>query len=242
MAEQQPQRKPIPLNVLDVMSNWLYAEPVAGATKRPHLRVRVIGNVPRFTVKTNVPDDKDYGRIDFHCDLPTFTVIMTKLKDIAEGRDDQSYTWTYEDHIFINGQRSDKPLVKSSVRVGKDRDTGQIYFAVLGHNRPKIQFFFGPSRFHVMKKGDGSELTQEEISKAYATGFTNGYAELVYNLLCSEFDEDARNVPKPMGPGGAPQQGGGNRNAGGGNYQQRGAPATTTKADIAAAGEFDDFF
>lgn len=217
MSEQRPQRKPIPLNALDVMSTWLYSPPVAGATRRPNFRVRVIGNVPRFSVKTNVPDDKNYGRIDFNCDLPTFAVIASKIRAIAEGKEEGPYQWTYEDHIFIRGERSEKPMVQATLKVGKDKDTGRIYIAVLGYDRPKIQFFFGPSQFHKMQRGDGTELSEADVSAAYAIGFSNGYSEIVYNLLTAEFSEDYRNVAKPPVPGQG-NQGGGNR--GGGGYQK----------------------
>lgn len=243
MAEQQ-QRKPIPLNALDVMSTWMFAEPIAGGQKRPNFRMKVVGNVPRFVVKTNVPDDKNYGRIDFNCDLPTFAAIFAKLSDIATGKDEGSYTFDFIDHIFVNGQRSAEPLVQASVRIGKDKETGRVYLAVLGHQRPKIQFFFGPSKFHTVKRGDGSELTPAEVSAIYAIGFVQGYAPIIQQLLVTEFSEDAKNVAKPMGaPGAGGQQAGAGgyqqrQGGGGGGYQKSAAP-TSKAGDFAE--EFDDF-
>lgn len=236
MAEQ-PQRKPIPLTQLDVMSNWMYADPVAGGTRRPNLRVRVMGNVPRFVVRTNVPDDKNNGRIDFHTDLATFSVIIAKLEELAKG-DTTSYEWTYEDHIFNNGKRSETPVTISTLRIGKDREDGRVYIAVLGYNRPKIQFFFGPSRFHKFRYGDGSEITMADQSAAYAMGFVKGYAPIVHQLLVSTFDEEARNVPKP--PPQQDQQGGGNYQQRSGNYQQQNKPQRSVNRDFENADSFDD--
>lgn len=197
------QNKPVPLNTLDVLSNWMYSEPVAGATKRPSFRIRVIRNVPRFTVKTNVPNDKNNGRIDFNCDVATFSVIMSKLEELAEGKSNESFNFNYVDHIFTNGQRSEKPVVQSTVKIGKDQESGKIYIAVLGYNRPKIQFFFGPSQYHRMVYGDGSEVKESVISAAYTVGFVKTMVPLVCGVLVNQFDEDAKNVPKmqPMGQG-----------------------------------------
>lgn len=233
MSDQQsrPQIQP---NPLDVMSTWMYADPVAGATKRPNFRLKVIGNVPRFVVKTNVPDDKNNGRIDFNTDLATFSVILHKIEEIASGRDDRSYTAEYVDD-FIAGKKLDKPVVIASVKVGKEAQTGRVYIAVLGYNRPKIQFFFGPSRYHALKLGDGSVLSEGEVSQAYAMGFVRGYAPIVQQLMVTEFNPDAKNVAKaPTGPGGY----GGNQNQGNrgqnGNHgsSNRSRPQPTMDDDI----------
>ena len=233
----QPARKPIKLTPFDVMSNWLYADPVAGAQKRPHFQLKVLGNVPRFIVKTKVPDDKDYGKIEFHTDVYTFMVIIDAIRDLADGKDDAAMMVEYNDHIFINGARSERPVTKATIKLGVDKDSGRIYIAVLGHQRPKIQFFFGPSNFHAAKNGDGSERDQGEVSRRYARACANAWADMAMGLVRSNFDEDAKNVAKPMGP---PGQGGGQRNnygggqrqGGGGQQQQRSAP------DV---GNFDDF-
>lgn len=214
MSNQPNNRPPIQPNPLDVMSTWLFAEPVAGATRRPNLRVRVVGNVPRIVVKTNVPEDKNNGLITFNTDLPTFAALFGKLQAIAEGRDDGSYTFEYNDD-FVAGKKLDKRVTISSVKIGKDRETGKVYIAVLGYNRPKIQFFFGPSQYHALKRGDGSEIPEAEVSAVYAEGFVRAYLPLVTQLLVSEFNPDGRNVAKAPVPG---QGGGGNQ----GNYQRRG--------------------
>jgi len=217
MAEQ-PNRAPIKPTPLDVMSTWLFTEPTAGATKRPNFRVKVIGNVPRFVVKTNVPDDKNNGRIDFNMDVETFAVIMHKIEELANGGD-KGYDVEYVDD-FIAGKKLDKPVTIATVKIGRDRSNGKIFIAVLGYNRPKIQFFFGPSKFHAIKNSDGSELSEAEVSNAYAMGFVKSFSPIVYNLLCSEFNPDAKNVAKAPTQGGG-FGGGGNQGGGGGNYQQR---------------------
>lgn len=216
MSEQQS-RPPIKPTPLDVMSTWMFSEPVAGATKRPNFRVKVIGNVPRFVVKTNVPDDKNNGRIDFNMDVSTFSVIINKLDELANGGQ-ESYDIEYQDD-FVAGKKLDKVMTLGTVKVGRDRQSGKVFIAVLGHNRPKIQFFFGPSKFHAIKRGDGSALSEEEISNAYTKGFVNAFAPIVYNMLISEFNPEGRNVAKAPVPG----QGGygGNKGGGGGNNYNR---------------------
>lgn len=231
----QPNRPAFAPNPLDVMSTWLFAEPVAGSTRRPNLRIKVMGNVPRITVKTNVQDDKNHGKIDFNTDLATFSVIMHKIEQMAEGKDDKGFTAEYNDD-FVAGKKLDRPMTLASVKVGKDRDTGKLFLAVLSNNRPKIQFFFGPSKYHALKHGDGSMMTDAEVSAAYAIGFVKSMTPMVQALLVNEFNADAKNVAKaPVGAGG----GGGGFQQRGGQQPQRQAPAANNSfdEDITAFGE-----
>jgi|TARA_B100002019_G_scaffold286201_1_gene296295 hypothetical protein len=229
-------RKPIPLTQFDVFSNWLYADaPVAGAQKPGNFRLKVIANVPRFIVKTNVPDDKDNGRIEFQTDIPTFMAVIKLVEDLAEGREEGSFTLEYNDHVFgAGGQRSEKPVTKASIKIGKDKESGRIYIAVLGYNRPKIQFFFGPAKRHDLKGGDGSVLDAGFVSRTYARACVKSWSEMALKLLNDNFDKDAKNVAKPPAP---PQgQGGGNGYQGGGNNQRQQAASAPANVE-----SFDDF-
>lgn len=233
-------RKPIKLTVFDVMSNWIFASPVQGGTKRPNLRIKILGNVPRITVKTNVDGDKQFGKIDFQTDLPTFAAAMYKLKEMAEGRDtSDGYNFDYEDD-FLAGKKLDNKIIISTLQIGRDANSGKLYIAVLSgdKSRPRIQFFFGPSKYHNIRRRDGSAITEKEMSEAYAIGFLKPACDLVYQYLIENFDEDAKNVPKMQGaPGG--YGGGNNNNRGGGNYNS-GGYNNQSRTPAPAADGFDD--
>lgn len=214
---QQPQQGPI-LNPFSVMSTWMHADPVEGASKRPNLRFAVMGNVPRITVRTNQPNDLNYGRIDFKTDLATFAAAMAYGQKLANGEDvPQERRFVYQD-VFVAGKRLDKPMVISTLVIGREQDSGRIYIAVLSsqQQRPRIRFFFGPSQFHNILNGDGSQLTPKEMSEAYALGFLKGAYDLVLHLLVTEFDENGRNVANPANF----NQGNSNQNQG--NHNQNG--------------------
>jgi hypothetical protein len=213
MAYEQQQRPPSPLTIFDVMSNWLFADPVQGSNKRPNIKIKPMGNVPRIIVKTNVEGDRNNGRIDFNTDLATFSAAMQTLKQMAEGRALQDlYNFDYTDD-FVAGKKLDKPMLLSTLQLGRDKDTGRLYMAIIAHQRPRIQFFFGPSKFHGVRLRDGSPLPGDQLSNAYALGFLEPACAMLYNLLSgSAFDENAKNVAKP------PAMQGGNGGGGGGNY------------------------
>lgn len=218
MSQQQNQMPAIELNPFSVMSTWMHAEPVEGATKRPNLRFNVIGNVPRIVVRTNLPNDLNYGRIDFKTDLATFATAMAYGQRLAKGDDvPQERRFVYQDN-FVAGKRLDKAMVLSTLVIGREQESGRIYIAVLSsqQQRPRIRFFFGPSQFHDILNGDGSPITPKEMSEAYAEGFLMAAYDLVKQLLVTTFDENARNVANPahFNQGSGPS-------ANSGGYQQK---------------------
>lgn len=245
MSQQQNFPAPV-LNIFSVMSNWMFADPVEGSQKRPSLRVGVFGNVPRITVKTNLQGDINHGKIDFNMDLATFAVGMAYLNDLVEGKEgiDNELKLEYQDD-FVAGKKLDKIITLATWVIGKAAD-GRIYMAVISsqQSRPRIRFFFGPTKYHNLKKGDGSQLDAGKISQAYARGFARSSEPLVYSLLTgSTFDPNAKNVANPanFGGGAGGGQGGGQQRQGGGaprpQYNQGGGGGAP-KANF--DGGFDD--
>ena len=240
------------LNVFSVMSNWMFADPVEGSQKRPSIRVGVYGNVPRITVKTNVQGDLNHGKIDFNMDLATFAVGMAYLQDLTEGKDvPQELKLEYQDD-FVAGKKLDKIITISTWVIGKATD-GRIYMAVISSqtSRPRIRFFFGPTKYHNLSNGDGSSLGVDKMSAAYARGFARSSEQLVYVLLAGpSFDPNAKNVANPAnfngGAGGGQQNGGGGGfNRGGGNgggrpqYNNNGGGGSSAPAADAELPSFD---
>lgn len=207
------------LNIFSVMSNWMFADPVEGSQKRPSLRFGVYGNVPRITVKTNVQGDLNNGKIDFNMDLATFAVGMAYLQDLAEGKEGvpNELKLEYQDD-FVAGKKLDRVMTLSTWVIGKAND-GRIYMAVLSsqQSRPRIRFFFGPTKYHNLKTGDGSPLGVDKMSQAYARGLSRSFEPMVRQLLTgANFDPNAKNVANPANFGGGGGQGGGRPQGGGG--------------------------
>lgn len=227
MAEQS--RPPYQPNFLDVMSTWVFGEPAEGATKRPQFRVKVMGNVPRLMVKTQVPNDKNNGRIDFNLDLPTFTSILHVIEEIVKGNREKAEFQYIDD--FVGGKKLDQKIVVSRLLVGRG-DNGRIYIAIIGHERPKIRFYFGPSQYHNAVV-DGQE-DEKLLSEIYAMGFVGWAGPVVRQMLLEKFDPEAKNVAKmPTQQGG---QGGGGYNRGGGGGQYNGGGSNS-----GGGGSLDDF-
>lgn len=256
MAEQRPFKKEY--NQPDVMSNWLYAKPAEQGGKRPNLRAKVVKNVPRFTVKTNVQGDTNNGAIDFQMDYPTFCTILSTIMDIADGKEKETVRFEYIDD-FVAGKKLSERVTLTTLEVGRTKD-GEVYIAILStqQGRPRIQFIFGPSRYHAVTYKN-TEISQAKISEAYAKGFAKMYMEMIAPLLIQHFDEEGRNVARApqdqKGGGGYGGNSGGYRsNQGGGNYRSNnqqgnynrggnapGNPSANNVDDFANADDFSDF-
>lgn len=208
----------VTLNAFSVMSTWLYAQPVQGSNKRPSIRFNVRGNVPTVVVKTGVDGDENHGKIDFRTDLATFSAAIHYAKQLVNNVPDvpQKRIFVYQDD-FLAGKKMDKVIPLSKWEIGRAQD-GRVYMTVLStkSSRPRIPFFFGPSKYHTILNGDGSEITPKEMSEAYAIGFLVPAEAVVYNLMVSQFDENAKNVANPANFGGG--NGGGGQRQGGNNY------------------------
>lgn len=210
MAEQRGNQRP--KNALDEWKLRLHGEPQQGSSKKPHLSFAVVKNQVHAIVRTNVPNDKDYGRIIAKMDSPTFFTMLVMLDDIAEGKGPLAEGMRQENknHKFVNGARSKEALVESWCLVGKEED-GRYYLSVLDYNkeRPRIKFYFMPTEYHSLAKRDGSALSPGEVSHMYLRGWVKLLTNLVPVVLANEYVE-----PPPI----EDRNGGG----GGGNYQNRG--------------------
>lgn len=240
MSQQQQQSNAPILNIFSVMSNWLHAEPVEGAQKRPNIRFQVLGNVPRIVVRTNLPNDINYGRIEFKTDLATFTAAMSYAQKLASNAPDvpQERRFVYQDD-FLAGKKLDKTMVISQLVIGRDAQTGRMYMAIISsqQQRPRIRFYFGPSKFHNILNEEGQPITPKEMSDMYAIGFLKPAYELTIQLLIQDFDPNARNVANPANFAGA---GGGQQRPQQGNYNGGQQRSQQSNYSAPAAGGFDD--
>lgn len=214
---------PRKLTHFDVKTNWLRAKPPEGAKSAPTMRFRTIGNQPRIVVKTQVPNDKDYGTISFNTDSPTFFSILKTILDVADGKLTDTYTFEYKT-LWMGKQKLDAPATISEFIVGRDEKHGRVYVAVTARQRPRIQFFFGPSLSHGLLV-NGEKADPKLLSEVYAKGFVEYIGPIVQQMMVDEFDETKNDVAKPPGENGFNNNGGGNNyqrgNGGGGNNYQR---------------------
>lgn len=208
MSQQQRfQAPPRKKNALDEYKLRLSGKPQQGATKPPSLAFSVVKNMPHIDVYTNVPNDKDNGRIKANMDAPTFFALLQLLDQAINSEGPVKFKIENKNFVWPKGERSKEPVTISTTVVGKGSD-GRVFISVVAYDksRPIIPFYFGPSSYHNIIDGEGNPMAEGEVSKAYARGYLRLLYNLVPSVLTAEYVE-----PEPR-----QQNGGGN---GGGNYR-----------------------
>lgn len=192
---------PAKQNVLSESKLKLTAAPQQGSKKKPTLAVKVYQNNPRLEVRTNVPNDRDFGRITAALDSFTFFGLLDLIDKVSKGASDTKYVLNNQS-TYINGQKVDQPQVATRVVVGKDKE-GITYLAVTAKDRPMIKFNLMPSEWHFLNGPDGQAANVELVSQAWAAGWCNVMKQLVPTVLTTEF---APNEFTPNRAGGGPNK------------------------------------
>ncbi len=242
MAQDDNFRKPLPKTAFNEYKLRLRGPMQEGGKRPPNLSVSVIRNQPRIDVFTEVPNDKDNGKITAAMDSLTFFALLEALEMVIDGEPDNQLKVPN-----MKGAPQNKFLASTTL-VGKDKD-GRVYISVVAKERPMIKFVFLPSDYHPnIQRRDGTPLDEAELSIIYARAWRRLMCELTPNVLDSHFEP-----PEPRQGGGnrgnyggnrGGNNYGGNRGGGGSNYgggngggqqQQFGEPPAGPPSD------FDDF-
>lgn len=238
-------QKPLPKTAFNEYKMRLKGPMQEGGKFPPNLSVSVIRNQPRIDVFTEVPNDKNNGKITAAMDALTFFALLEALKLVIDGEPDQQLKVPN-----MSGPPQNKFLASTTL-VGKDKE-GRVYISVVAKERPMIKFVFSPSDYHPgMIRKDGVELDEAELSVIYARAWRRLMTELTPNVLDSYYE-----VPEPRNKGGGGGNfnkgsgynkggnGGGYNNGGGGGGSPAPAPARSEhygEQPAGPPGDFDDF-
>lgn len=221
-------------NALSEFKLRLTAPPQQGSTKKAALSMGVWKNNPRLIVRTNVPNDKDYGKITAALNTFTFMALLHLLDKIADGPNDVKEVLN-NNSDFVAGRKYDAPITVSKVMLGKSKE-GVIWIAVTAKDRPMIKFEFQSDEWHFLSHADGTNWTESESSVLYTHAWTNTARALVPLILKEEYMAPEFNDNR----GG--QQGGGGNNWGGGNRGggQQGGQSQGGQSRSASATDVED--
>ena len=212
---------------LDVKKLRLVAEPHKNASvdfkgnpKQPEFAIGLHENQPHFVVTTNVETDtKNYGKIKAELDTFNFNAIMEAILEAASGNPNfTEVRVTCRGYVWTSKGRSDKPLVKATVIVGRN-DKGEVWIAVLDYDqaRPSIQFVFRGNEWHDYLNADGTPIDAARQSRFIA----RGYVDIMRRFVAARLDKEAihwedakaaRESKKNGGGGNNSYNSGGNRN------------------------------
>ena len=196
------QAQPAPKTVINDPKLKLYAPPLPGATQAPSLEPGYQNNNPNLMVRTNFPNDKDYGRIKAALDMPAFFETLGLIEKVVHTPDECSFTMENKNKPWSReqGGRVKDPIVETTTIVGRDKE-GRVFIAILHYDksRPKVIFHFGSRLYHSISRR-GGEITVAEQSNSAALAWTHALRQLMPVVAAQHY------VHKTMDP----SKGGGN--------------------------------
>ena len=228
---RNPNQKPP--TVLSEFALRLTGEPLNNGGKRPpSLQVNVKRDgksgpwVVLFETRTNVENDKDFGKISFMLDIPTWTMVIGLIQQHADaaaaGKEADFSKIEIANRRYMRNQNamSKEPMLDGAIVIGHT-SSGQIYIGVKSwdNDRPNCKFILRPvvdfRRTVKLYKKDGSEWTEGPLSQLYAHAWAKGMMQLVSHMYITEFTPAPPREQQGGGGGGYGGGGGGGGNRGG---------------------------
>lgn len=222
MSEQPrnfPQREK---NALDEKKLTLEGTLVQGATRPPTWCMAMISNQLRVTCYSNMPNDKDNGRISARMSsIAAYSFFEAMRKVLAtEGK----CSYPFECRTVRQGGDWRNPVLDSTIYVGRTAE-GVIYFGIVAadSSRPRLNFPLLPSNFHAFIDQSTKQVLGEKLSSEFWAG---GYLRLMETLAASVLNSNYKEPPpRPQNGGGQGGGGGYNRGGNGGGYNRGGQGA-----------------
>lgn len=216
-------------NALDDTKLRLWADPVNGSKGSPSLQIVYTDVNPRINVYTNVPGDKDDGRISAALDMYSVGELFQMLRDLADPTSEKGTNTIIETKkpARKDGKATGELWTDTTVVVGKDKD-GRIYISVLAYDkqRPKIKFYFGNGLYSVAGRivnGERVADSDESISRRRCLAWVNQVEGILQSVAAIRYkhpekparDGDRRPGNRGGGSGGGSSGGGNRRDSGG---------------------------
>lgn len=241
---------PKPKMIFDERKLNLTAAPIQKGGKPANLAAGIYRNNVQLTVYPNADNGSGVNMISGGMDLHTLRMLARAARFLADDNTPPDY-FEMDNNVEIpREERSDpknKMRVKSRTRVGKT-DDGYMYIAVIDSNQnaPKIQFRFGLSYYHQLRrKSEGENMDRATLSRWGALEWFDMIVSLAETTLAvGGMGLGERHAPKEQNNnnGYGNKTGGGNGGWGGQNNNGGGAKKPTSSGydDGFDDGDFDD--
>ncbi len=226
--QRNPNAKPP--NVLSEFALRLTGEPINGGKRPPSLMINVKRDgksgpwCAQFEARTNVENDKDYGKITLMLDMPTLFTVLNLINKWVETPEAGFDRVELHSRRYMRNQNamSKEPMLDGTIAVGRTA-SGQIYIGVKSWDpdRPNCKFILRPvvdfRRKVQLFRQDGSPWEDGALSQLFAKSWSEAMARLVSQTYVSEFTPAPPRENQGGGGGGYGNRGGGGGGYGGGN-------------------------
>lgn len=189
--------------------------PVQNGAQHPsEFRMVMAGNSVAIQVETKLRDAKNYGRFEVKVPLMSAIGVLEAINLLLQNPSKTKVSYTMKDFIFFGpGKRSDNPMEKGKMTIGRDGD-GCLYMGLSGKDITPIKFIFALPMYDELCGEDGNRVSQAEESSFAGKVFYSTYIGLLPVVATMYYKEPEK---KDGGNGGNGGNGGGGYNGGGQN-------------------------
>lgn len=178
------EQKPALRNILSEYKTRLIGRPVDGAKKAPTFAFTINDkNDVSIKAYSNIEGDRGNGMISGRGDISVLFMITALVRAAVSCKGAFKRTVKHEDHSFIRGQRSERPMWQFDLMVVRDAGDADVRLVLKSYNRADLEFFFRPSDYHRIVDGNGQELSTAELADGYALGWCEMVEDLASDLL-----------------------------------------------------------
>lgn len=232
MAGQQRRFTPREKSYLSEYSLKLSGPVVNGARFPSEFRMAFAGNKVAIQVETKLQDAKNYGRHEIVVPYMTAIGILEIIRELLNKKLTK-ISYRVKDFVFFGrDKKSDQPMVKATMTVGRDAD-GTVYIGMSGKDITPVKFPFALAGHDELVDDQGNQLNPAETSEFAAHVFVGTYYHLLPAVMALHYKE-----PEKKGGNGGGNSGGNggysNNNQGGG-YSNGGGNGGGSQRDHAAA-------
>jgi len=178
-----------------------------GAQFPSEFRMAYAANKVAIQVETKNRDNKNNGRFEVVVPYLGAIGILQTIDMLLKDKARSKLQYKVKDFVYFGkGNKSDSPMVKAALTVGRDNE-GCIYIGMSGKDITPIKFIFSLPAHDELCDDQGNKLGDAEHSEFAAKCFVIGYQGLLPVVMGLHYTP-----PEPKG-----DSGNGNGNGGGGN-------------------------
>ena len=209
----------------------------AGATFPAEFRMAFAANKVAIQVETKNRDAKNYGRFEIVVPLLSAMGVLCTIDRVIKDKSLSKLAYTIKDYVYFGpGKKSDAPMKKGTMTVGRDSD-GCMYIGMSGKDITPIKFIFSLPAYDELCDDTGAPHTAQIQSEFAAIVFYETYSKILPTVMVLHYAEPE----KKEGGGGQGGNGGGYSNQGGGNRGSANGQGGGYGAGSSAGGETGGF-
>lgn len=188
----------------------------SGAQFPSEFRMAFAANKVAIQVETKNRDAKNYGRFEIVVPLMSAMGVLCMIDRLIKDKSATKLAYNVKDFVYFGpGKKSDSPMKKGTLTVGRDQD-GVLFMGMSGKDITPIKFVFSLPAYDDLTDDQGNPFNAATQSEFAAVVFYETYKAILPPIMALHYAEPEKKDGGNGGGNGGGGYGGGNRGGNGG--------------------------